>query len=75
VLKARGCGSCHDSAISTEHPNALAVYDLHDVDWPAKMPDDRLAKLLTRLRSAPEADREIVKRFIRVELTARAHAK
>ena len=29
VLKARGCGSCHDSAVSTEHANALAVYDLH----------------------------------------------
>jgi hypothetical protein len=75
VLQTRGCGSCHDSAVSTEHPNALAVYDLHEVDWPAKMSDDRLPKLLTRLRSAPAADREVVKRFIRAELTARAQAK
>jgi hypothetical protein len=75
VLKARGCGACHDSAVSTEHSNALAVYDLHDGDWPAKMSDERLPKLMTRLRSAPAADREVVKRFITAELSARAHAK
>jgi hypothetical protein len=75
VLQTRGCGSCHDSAVSTEHPNALAVYDLHDADWPAKMPNERLPKLLTRLRSAPAGDREVVKRFIRAELTARAQPK
>jgi hypothetical protein len=75
VLKARGCGSCHDSAVSTEHPNALAVYDLHETDWSAKMSDARLPKLMTRLRSAPAADREVVKRFITAELTARAPAK
>jgi hypothetical protein len=75
VLQSRGCGSCHDSAVSTEHPNALAVYDLHEANWPAKMSDERLPKLLTRLRSAPAADRELVSRFIRAELTARAHAK
>ena len=75
MLKARGCGSCHDSAVSTEHANALAVYDLHDPDWSAKMSDQRLPKLMTRLRSAPAADREVVKRFITAELTARAESK
>ncbi|HYZ88419.1 MAG TPA: hypothetical protein VE620_03890 [Myxococcales bacterium] len=53
LLQARGCGSCHDSAVSTEHPAALAVYDLRDQDWPGKMSNERLPKLMTRLRSAP----------------------
>jgi len=72
VLKARGCGSCHDTAVSTENPQALAVYDLHEVDWPKRMSDQRLPKLMGRLRSAPVADRKIVKRFIEAELAARA---
>jgi hypothetical protein len=72
VLQAQNCGSCHDSAVSTEHPGALAVYDLHEADWPAKMSDQRLPKLMTRLRSAPAADRAVVKRFIEAELLARA---
>jgi hypothetical protein len=75
VLQARGCGSCHDSAISTGNPGALAVYDLHDQDWPGRMSDERLPKLMTRLRGAPAADRMIVKRFIAAELAARAAAK
>jgi hypothetical protein len=75
VLQARGCGSCHDSAVSAEHPNALAVYDLHDTEWAAKMSDERLPELMTRLRSAPAADREVVRRFIKAELTARAQSK
>ncbi len=72
VLKARGCGSCHDTAVSTENPQALAVYDLHEVDWPKRMADERLPKLMGRLRSAPAADRKTVKRFIEAELAARA---
>jgi len=50
----------------------LAVYDLHEVDWPKRMSDQRLPKLMGRLRSAPAADRKIVKRFIEAELAARA---
>ena len=75
VLQARGCGSCHDSAVSTKNPDALAVYDLHDSDWPAKMSDERLPKLMSRLRGAPAADRDVVKRFITAELGARAQAR
>jgi hypothetical protein len=71
VLQARGCGSCHDTAVSTENPRALAVYDLHEADWASTMSDERLPKLLGRLRSAPPADRKIVKRFIQAELAAR----
>lgn len=72
VLRTQNCGSCHDSAVSTEHPNALAVYDLHETDWPAKMSDQRLPKLMTRLKSAPAADRALVKRFIEAELLTRS---
>jgi hypothetical protein len=72
VLKEQRCGKCHDTAVSTENPQALAVYDLHEVDWPARMSDQRLPKLMTRLKSAPAADRKVVKRFIEAELAARA---
>jgi len=72
VLKERGRGKCHDAAVSRENRQALAVYDLHEVDWPAKMSDGRLPKLMTRLKGAPAADRKVVKRFIEAELAARA---
>ncbi len=72
VLKGQGCGKCHDTAVSTENPQALAVYDLHETDWPARMSDRRLPKLMTRLKSAPAGDRKVVKRFIEAELAARA---
>jgi hypothetical protein len=75
VLLARGCGSCHDSALPTANPGALAVYDLRDQDWPGKMSNERLPKLMTRLKSAPAADRLLVKRFIAAELAARAQSK
>lgn len=72
VLKGQRCGSCHDTAVSTENAAALAVYDLHEVDWSKRMSDQRLPKLMGRLRSAPAADRKTVKRFIEAELAARA---
>jgi len=72
VLKGRGCGSCHDTAVSAENAAALAVYDLQEDDWPKRMSDQRLPKLMGRLRSAPAADRKLVKRFIEAELAARA---
>jgi hypothetical protein len=71
ILQARGCGSCHDTAVSTDNAQALAVYDLHEADWSARMSDERLPKLMGRLRSAPAVDRKIVKRFIQAELAAR----
>ena len=71
VLQARGCGSCHDTAVSTQNAQALAVYDLHEADWASRMSDDRLPKLIGRLRSAPAADRKTVNRFIQAELAAR----
>jgi hypothetical protein len=75
VLLARGCGVCHDGALTTANPGALGVYDLRDQDWTGKMSNDRLPKLMSRLRNAPAADRLVVKRFIAGELAARARAK
>jgi hypothetical protein len=71
VLASARCDACHDSGVSTENPRALAVYDLREDDWPARIPDERLPKLLGRLRSAPAADRGVVKRFIDAELRRR----
>jgi hypothetical protein len=45
VLKSAGCGKCHDSGVSTEHENALAVYDLREDDWPKHMTDKQLPRL------------------------------
>jgi hypothetical protein len=75
VLRSAKCSSCHDSGVSTGNPQALAVYDLREEDWSARMSDARLPKLLGRLRSAPAADRAAVRRFIDVELRARVARK
>jgi hypothetical protein len=71
VLKSARCDKCHDSAVSATNTDALAVYDLHEDDWPRRMRDEQLPRLLGRLRSAPAEDRKVVKRFIDVELRAR----
>jgi hypothetical protein len=75
VLRSAKCSSCHDSGISAENPQALAVYDLREDYWPARMSDEQLPKLLGRLRSAPAADRALMRRFIDGELRARAARK
>ena len=71
VLEVHGCGKCHDSKVSTAKAEALAVFDLQDEDWSRRMTSDQLPKLLGRLRSAPKADREIVRRFIEAERAKR----
>ena len=72
VLEAQRCGGCHDSAISTGNARALAVYDLVEPDWPARMSDAQLPKLLSRLKSAPAADQKTVREFVAAELKSRA---
>ena len=71
MLAAARCSRCHDSAVSRENPRALAIYDLHEKDWPASLSDVQLPKLLGRLRGAPATDREIVRRFVEAELRRR----
>jgi hypothetical protein len=74
VLKSARCGQCHDSSISSENARALAVYDLVDEDWPSRMTETQLPKLLTRLKGAPKADQKIVREFIAAELKGRVAA-
>ena len=75
MLKAQRCGACHDSTVSTENQRALAVYDLTEPRWPARMSDAQLPKLLTRLKSAPAPDRKAVSDFIAAELKARTSGR
>jgi formate dehydrogenase assembly factor FdhD len=72
VLRSSGCGSCHDSGVSAKNQAALAVYDLVEAEWPARMSDEQLPRLLGRLKSAPAGDRKIVREFIATELKTRA---
>jgi hypothetical protein len=74
VLRSAGCGSCHDSGVSGENRAALAVYDLVEPQWPARMSDEQLPKLLGRLKKAPATDRKLIQDFISTELKARAAA-
>lgn len=74
ALDSAGCAKCHDSSISAEKPRALAVYDLAEEDWPARLSDARLPKLLTRLKSASAADQGVVRDFVAAELKRRAGA-
>ncbi len=72
VLKSNRCDACHDRVVSSENPRALAIYDLQDDDWPARMTNAQLPKLLGRLRSASAADRKVVREFIDAELRNRS---
>jgi hypothetical protein len=74
ALKTARCDKCHDSSVAAENPGALAVYDLVEEAWPARMKDAQLPKLLKRLKSAPAADREIVRKLVALELKLRAAA-
>jgi hypothetical protein len=74
VLKSARCDQCHDSSVSSENARALAVYDLVEADWPSRMTAAQLPKLLTRLKSAPPADKKIVRDFIAAELKGRGAA-
>src|SRR5207237_10240445 len=74
VLKSARCDRCHDSAVSSENARALAVYDLLEPDWPSRMTEAQLPKLLTRLKGAPAADQKVVRDFIATELKGRPPA-
>ena|SRR2546425_2314464 len=75
VLKSARCDKCHDSSVAPDNARALAVYDLVETEWPARMKDAQLPKLLTRLRGAPVSDQKIVRDFIDAELTRRSASR
>jgi hypothetical protein len=45
----RYCARCHDRTLSTAKPAALAVFDLEDADWTARMTDAQLRESAVRL--------------------------
>jgi len=71
VLTSRGCNKCHDGSLSTAKPAALAVFDLREPKWESRMSESQLEAMLGRLRSAPAADRALVRRFVDEELGRR----
>jgi len=74
ILEQR-CGTCHDRAAARPPPKALAVFDLADETWWARLGDAQLPKLLGRLDGmhAPAAERARVAAFVAAE-NARRHA-
>ena len=42
VLTANGCAQCHDGALATAKPAALAVFDLRDPAWGTRMSEPQL---------------------------------
>lgn len=79
------CGQCHIGAYSTSVPRALAVYNLSELEWSARMTDLQLKDALDRLSQPPPDDgrpkeisanqRERFARFVDVELKRRAARK
>jgi hypothetical protein len=66
------CGGCHRSDLDTAVPEALAVFDLWDPQWLARLDDARLDSLMFRLddQGIAEADLARVRAAI-VEVQAR----
>src|SRR5437879_12150735 len=60
VLRRSGCQTCHDSAVSVEHTDALEQFDLKDPKWSDGMTDRQLPILLQRMGERPKADLAVV---------------
>jgi hypothetical protein len=82
VVLERACGSCHISTEPTALQAALAVYDLTELDWSARMTDAQLLDMVQRMDaplppdgepngSTPE-EREAVRVFVDAEIARRA---
>lgn len=71
VLRRVGCQKCHDSALSIEHADALAQFDLKDPHWSDGLAERQLPILLVRMGKRAKRDVEIVRRFVDAELLRR----
>ena len=71
VLRRVGCQKCHDSALSVEHTDALAQFDLKEPEWSARLSERQLPILLVRMGNRAAGDVKIVRRFVDAELRAR----
>lgn len=67
VLSPR-CGRCHRGDLPTAVPGALAIFDLTEEPWYARLHDEQFDGLLRRIRGSedlPASDAEAVEKFVR----------
>jgi hypothetical protein len=74
AILTRRCGGCHHSATSRENAAALAIFDLVERDWAARLSGGQLPGLVSRIESFGGSDRERarVAAFVRAEGRRRA---
>ena len=68
------CGTCHRSDLPTAKAKALAVYDLTEEDWSARMSRPQLEDALGRLRKngdVPKGEAERFAEFVTAERARR----
>jgi mono/diheme cytochrome c family protein len=66
-ILAQHCGSCHLPNLPTSVPRAMAVFNLTEEPWYARLTDEQYGQLVRRVRgtgSVPEADVAIVESFV-----------
>ena len=62
------CGKCHQGSLATAKPRALAVFDLDQPAWPARMRVDQFDAFLGRMAGKLDpAQRRAVEAFIAAE--------
>jgi hypothetical protein len=76
------CGQCHQGTYPTALPRALAIFDLSDSDWSARMSKEQLRNASFRLTQplppdgednrSTARDRELFTRFVEMELARRS---
>jgi hypothetical protein len=84
IVLEENCGSCHLPGLPTSRDAALAVYDLSELEWAARMSERQLKDAESRLASdlAPsagdgtpmtvtDADRLEFKRYVELEVASR----
>jgi hypothetical protein len=78
VVLEKHCGQCHFGTYETALPRALAVFDLSDEQWNAKLTEAQLHSARGRIesdlgpdgekREVPDEDRAIIRRFVAAEI-------
>jgi len=81
VVLEDNCGQCHVSTYPTALPRALAIFDLAETNWSARMSEAQLKSASFRLTQplppdgdenrATARDRKLFERFVHLELAGR----
>jgi hypothetical protein len=75
ALAERHCASCHQGSVSREKPNALAVFDLDQRDWSARLEARQFSVFYQRMEGELDpATRARLLAFTERERTAREPA-